>query len=372
MPGQCDVSVIIPAYNAASTIDTCLEALEQQTVPGDAYEILVVDDGSSDGTPDRVRAHPDARLFTQERAGPAAARNLGARHARGDLLLFTDADCQPTRDWIEQMVAPFDDEATAAVKGAYLSRQREIVARFVQLEYEDKYARMARQLTIDFVDTYAAAYRRDLFVAQGGFDAAYPVASVEDQEFSFRLARRGLKMCFAPRARVYHLKHAGGLGAYCRRKFTIGYWKVLVTRRYPDKIWRDSHTPQVLKAQILLLGLATLALAGGLFWSPLLGASGILLLLFLLSTLPFAVKAWSKDRPVALISPGLLLARALALGAGYALGLVAHLGFGRLTGTRDDLHEATQAGGCLTPAETPNDEELADSILFPGKGNHGS
>jgi cellulose synthase/poly-beta-1,6-N-acetylglucosamine synthase-like glycosyltransferase len=302
----------------------------------------VVDDGSSDDTCAHVRARNDAYLLEQNHAGPAAARNLGARHARGAIVLFTDADCAPAEDWIERMDAGFRDGHLATqwgkgdldreivgVKGTYLSNQRELVARFIQLEYENKYERMARRMArdraIDFVDTYSAGYRRDIFLANGGFETIFPVASVEDQELSFRLARRGHRMIFVPEAHVYHWGHARTVGAYWRKKFRIGYWKVLVHKRHPDKLWRDSHTPQVLKVQILLAALGLLCLLGSLFWRPLAWGAGIAALFFLLTTLPFVHKAWARDPWVALVSPVLLLVRALALGTGFLVGLLVHL-----------------------------------------------
>jgi GT2 family glycosyltransferase len=334
MTGRPWTSVIIPAYNAGATIDDCLGALASQTVPRESYEVLVVDDGSVDDTRSRVRAHDGVRLLRQAHAGPAAARNLGAEEAQGEILLFTDSDCVPARDWVAQMAAPFRDDNVAGVKGAYLTDQQEIVARFVQIEYEDKYDHMSREAFIDFVDTYAAGYRRQLFLSSGGFDTSFPLASVEDQEFSFRLAGRGYRMVFVPQARVHHLDHARTLGAYWRKKFKIGYWKVLVTRRHPAKALRDSHTPQSLKVQILLVGLGLVCLGGGLLWRPLMALSGILALSFLLTTIPFAFRAWHRDRVVALLAPGLLLVRALALGVGYAAGLVAHLGLRHSSGEK--------------------------------------
>jgi len=316
------ISAIVPAYNAEDTIDQCLDALARQTVPRETYEVIVVDDGSSDGTWARVEAHPGVRLLTQVNVGPAAARNRGVQHARGEIVLFTDADCVPAEDWIARMAAPFRDPAIVGVKGAYLTDQRALVARFVQIEYEDKYDRMAREPAIDFIDTYAAAYRRDVFLANGGFDTAFPTASVEDQEFSFRLAGQGHRMVFVPEARVRHLGHADTLAAYWRKKLKIGYWKVLVHRLHPEKLVRDSHTPQTLKVQILLVGLVGLFLVGGLLWPVSLMVGGAIGLLFLLTTLPFAAKAWAKDPVVALASPGLLFVRALALGTGFAIGLV--------------------------------------------------
>jgi cellulose synthase/poly-beta-1,6-N-acetylglucosamine synthase-like glycosyltransferase len=224
------------------------------------------------------------------------------------------------------MADPFQDTQVAGVKGVYLSRQREVVARFVQLEYEDRYDRMVRRASIDFIDTYAAGYRRDILLAHGGFDPSFPVASVEDQELSFRMAEQGYQLIFVPQARVYHLGHAHNLSAYVQRKLRIGYWKVRVTKRYPSKLLRDSHTPHLLKIQILLVGLGFLCLLGSILWPPLGWGFVILGLSFLLTTLPFVIKAWPKDPLVAVLSPGLLLARALALGVGFAAGLITNSG----------------------------------------------
>ncbi|MGD8903914.1 MAG: sugar transferase [Anaerolineae bacterium] len=326
MTTQPHVSVVVPAYNAASTIDRCLDALADQTFPMEAYEIIVVDDGSTDDTRARVGAHAGVQLVTQDHAGPAAARNLGAQRAMGDILLFTDADCAPARDWIERMCAALDDTETVGVKGAYMTPQREIVARFAQLEYEAKYDRMAQHRFIDFIDTYAAGYRREVFLANGGFDPAFPNASVEDQEFSFRLAHQGLKMVFIPDALVYHLAHPGDVWTYWRRKFRIGYWKVLVTKRYPDKVWHDSHTPQILKLQILLVALQMFFFFSALLWQPMIWGFVVAMLLCLLTMVPFLIDAAGKDPPVAMVAPGLLLLRALALGTGFAAGLATHRG----------------------------------------------
>jgi GT2 family glycosyltransferase len=319
------ISVIIPAHNAEKTILSCLDALKHQTAPPDSYEIIVVDDGSGDKTHSIVSNNNDVRLFKQENFGPSAARNLGLQNALGEITLFTDADCAPVPDWIEHMSTPFENEQIVGVKGTYLTRQQEVVARFVQLEYEDKYDRMRQDEYIDFIDTHSAGYRREVLLANEGFDPTFPVASTEDQELSFRLARQGYKMVFVPEAKVYHLEHPSNFREYWRKKFNIGYWKVVVHKHHPDKLWRDSHTPQMLKLQILLVGFMLLFLLAGVIWMPFVWASALMGLVFLLSTIPFMVKAWPKDRIVALASPGLLFLRALALGTGFASGLLFNL-----------------------------------------------
>jgi glycosyltransferase involved in cell wall biosynthesis len=314
-------SVIIPVFNGSQTLGACLRALQQQTCQ--PAEIIVVDDGSTDDTV-AIAKQFAIKLLSQTKAGPAAARNYGAKVAQGEILLFTDADCVPAEDWIEQMVAPFTDATIIGAKGVYRTQQTHLVARFVQQEYQDRYDRMVGQAQIDFIDTYSAAYRRDVFLAEGGFDTTFPTASVEDQEFSFRLAERGYLMVYVPQAMVYHL-HDRTLGEYMRRKYWIGYWKALVTRRYPAKLAYDSHTPQVLKVQ---MGLAVLG--GGLLGGSTLltgvkhrlaVVAGFTLWLSLLgSGFTFYQKILRRDRPVIFIAPLLLFIRAWVLGWGFLVG----------------------------------------------------
>jgi hypothetical protein len=178
---------------------------------------------------------------------------------------------------------------------------------------------MAGQSQIDFVDTYSAGYRRDLFVAAGGFDTTFRID--EDQEFSFRLAESGYRLVYVPGAIVYH-QHDRTLGEYIRRKYWIGFWKSLVTRRHPAKLVRDSHTPQILKAQMGLAALGgALLLSGGLTRRWLAHAGGWLAWgLLLLSGLPFYAKIRRRDTPVLVVAPSLLFVRAWALGLGFLLG----------------------------------------------------
>ncbi|MEZ4516251.1 MAG: glycosyltransferase [Chloroflexota bacterium] len=154
----------------------------------------------------------------------------------------------------------------------------------------------------------------------GGFDERF--VYLEDQELSFRLAAAGQQMVFQPSAVVYH-RHADTLWAYLRKKATIGYWKAQVVRRFPERLVRDSHTPQSMKIQMVLaaaiLGsILALIVASLINWGAAITASGLAVIaaivLFLLSTVPFCVKAWPKDRVVALVAPFLLFVRAIGLG----------------------------------------------------------
>jgi lipopolysaccharide/colanic/teichoic acid biosynthesis glycosyltransferase/glycosyltransferase involved in cell wall biosynthesis len=312
------ISVIIPAFNSARTLPACLQALGCQTHPAD--EIIVVDDGSADDTLELAR-QMGARVLQQAHQGPAAARNLGAQQAQGDLLLFTDSDCEPLPDWVDQLISPFGDALVVGAKGTYRCREGGLVARLVQQEYESKYARMLGLDTIDFIDTYSAAYRKDVFLQNGGFDPAFPVPSVEDQEFSFRLARKGYRLVFAPLASVYHC-HDQDLGEYLRRKFGIGYWKAFMLRWLPEKAFSDSHTLPSQRWQILLLGSAIGLACLGWFWRPAFWFSLLSVLIFFATTIPFLSQITRNDRSLLWAAPGILLARAMALGLGLLVGFL--------------------------------------------------
>ncbi len=316
------VSVIIPARDAEDTIADCLHALLNQRGfhLGNDYEIILVDDGSQDKTA-KIAEELGIEVVRQSNAGPAAARNTGVEHAVGDLVCFTDADCIPTQDWLACMLEPFANPDVMGVKGAYLCTEDKLVPRFVQQEFEYKYQALATLPTIDFIDTYSAAYRKSIFLENGGFDTRFPVPSVEDQEFSFRLARKGYRLAFQPTARVYH-RHDLNLGQYMRRKWGIGYWKAFMLRWLPEKTLSDSYTPASQRLQILLTAIMLLSLGFSPFYQPFIWITLAGFLLFLISAIPFLRLIWEKDRGITAASIPLLFIRAAALGFGLLAGFL--------------------------------------------------
>jgi cellulose synthase/poly-beta-1,6-N-acetylglucosamine synthase-like glycosyltransferase len=313
-------SVIIPAYNAEKTLSFCLKALAYQSVPEEDYEVIVVDDGSTDGT-SKIAKRFNVKYIFQKNQGPAAARNRGAHDAKGDIILFTDSDCVPEHSWIQEMVSPFSDTEVVGVKGAYKTRQRELAARFAQAEFEDRYDLLQKSSFIDMVDTYSAAFRKDVFLNMGGFDESFPVANNEDTELSYRLAAAGYKLVFNPGAFVYHT-HPDTFMKYLKLKFWRGYWRMVVYRRYPDKAVKDSYTPTIIKIQTMLMALSLPLIplswfAPNLIYLALLTWGVIIVLSF-----PFSLKTFKKDRPVGLISPMVVLLRSLVFAVGSLLGVV--------------------------------------------------
>jgi len=314
------VSIIIPTFNGAHRIGRCLDALLRQSA-GRPVELIVVNDGSTDETASVVQRVSGVRLINQSNAGPAAARNRGSRAAGNPIILFTDDDCIPAPGWLDAMLAPFQDPEVVGAKGAYRSSQNALLARFVQIEYEDRYRLMEKLDGIDFIDTYSAAFRRERFLEMGGYDTCFPVACAEDVELSYRMSARGWKMKFAPAAIVYHT-HPDNLVAYLRKKYKFAFWRMLAVRKNPSKGIKDSHTPQIMKLQLLLLPVVLMAAAFDFAKRPVIPASLMVIVLFLLSTFPFTLRALRKDAVIGLLLPLLLAARAGAQFLGIAGGSI--------------------------------------------------
>ncbi|MBP1711749.1 MAG: spsQ 3 [Deltaproteobacteria bacterium] len=307
-------SVVIPAYNAGRTLPDTLTALKQQTISHEEYEVIVVDDGSTDDTADAARRF-GVNCIGQPNRGPAAARNHGARVAKGDIILFTDADCSPDRDWLRQMTLPFQNEKTIGVKGAYRTNQKTLAARFAQAEFEDRYDLLGKADAIDMVDTYSAAFRKDMFIKIGLFDESFPVANNEDTELSYRMCAAGYRLEFNPEAIVYHL-HPDSFVKYLRLKFKRGYWRMIVYRNYPGKAIKDTYTPIVIKLQTMMAACSILSVLFSIASPVLLKLTGLLFLGIMASSIPFSVKTFKKDPIIALISPLVVLGRSLSFALG--------------------------------------------------------
>lgn len=252
------VSVIIPAYNRPEILAECLEALTLQKTSR-RWEAIVVDDGSSDDLSGVQKTFasrlPLTWITLAKNGGPAQARNAGIGKARGEVVLFTDADCRPEPDWLEEMANRFDDQNVTGAKGRYRSAQTDLWARLAQLEFEERFELLSISHDIDFVDTYSGAFRRSQLTAVGGFDTGFPRADNEDVDLSFRIKALGGRFVFVSKAVVWH-RHREGAWKYFLLKIGRGYWRMRVYRRHPGKAGRDSYTPGTMKAQLALLALA--------------------------------------------------------------------------------------------------------------------
>jgi len=208
-PAVPRLSVIVPVYQGAGTLTACLHAICASSLHASARELIVVDDSSSDGSAAIAEEHADVVLHLPgSPRGPAHARNLGAQRARGDVLVFVDADVVVSRTALAQLDALFtgDHELTAAF-GAYDTSPRDpgIVSQYRNLLHHFVHATHAGPAATFWAGL--GAVRRLPFLAAGGFDAnRYPSPQCEDIELGYRLTDRGYRLLLVPDVQGTHLK----------------------------------------------------------------------------------------------------------------------------------------------------------------------
>lgn len=229
-------SIIIPAYNAQKTLPECLAACLAQDYP--AFEVIVVDDGSTDDTGIIAVKFEAVQYHLQPNGGPSSARNTGARLATGDILVYTDADCVPRRDWLTQLTRSFE-EGVVAVGGTYdIANPASRLARVVQAEIANRHQQFKGD--VDFLGSFNVAYRRSAFEAVDGFNPSYRQASGEDNDLAYRLHDTGGRMVFNPQAIVAHY-HPERLFAYLRTQARHGYWRVKLYQEHPRRARGDHY-----------------------------------------------------------------------------------------------------------------------------------
>jgi cellulose synthase/poly-beta-1,6-N-acetylglucosamine synthase-like glycosyltransferase len=202
------ISVIVPVFDGGDNFARCLAALTASP-QSPTWELIVVDDGSTDGSAELARAAGAYVLHTaQARSGPGVARNLGAQVARGELLLFLDADVLVTPHTITQVAETFQQEpGLTALFGSYDARPT--APNFLS-QYKNLFHHYVHQNSNAEATTFWAgcgAIRRTVFLELGGFDPAYGRPSIEDIELGYRLNRSGYSVRLCHDIQVTHLKH---------------------------------------------------------------------------------------------------------------------------------------------------------------------
>ena len=210
------VSVVVPTRDRLATLELVLDGLARQTAPTSRFEVIVVDDGSSDGTPERLAADRHAFAFSltvlrQENRGPAAARNRGLQTASGDVVLFIDDDCIPLPDLIERHLVSHETEELGVI-GRIVWDPTLMVTPFMAFTDEEFFTyhqiRSPQDAPFACYFTGNASVHRASALAVRGFDEDFPYALHEDVDFAYRLRRQGMRFVFAPDAIVHHHRPA--------------------------------------------------------------------------------------------------------------------------------------------------------------------
>jgi glycosyltransferase involved in cell wall biosynthesis len=235
------VSVVIPVYNRIELLRRCLTSLFLQTYPADRFEIIVVDDGSTEdvaGVIGQMEAGWDGRISCVRKAngGPASARNAGIHAAKGDVIAFTDSDCEAEPSWLELVVGTLEHEKASGVGGpisnvmppgwisGYLT-----AAKF--------YRHRVRHGRVDYLVTANAAFQRSALLAVRGFNEASGVWG-EDADLSFRLSQSGHRLLLASGGAVKHYGAPISLNGWARELFRYGKGNAVLSRN-----WQNGRSP---------------------------------------------------------------------------------------------------------------------------------
>ena len=235
------VSVVVCAYNAADTLEDNLRSLERLTYPD--YEIILVNDGSTDRTRELAALHPRVRIIETPNQGLSAARNVGLAEATGDIIAYTDADTRVDQDWLTFLVQPF---LTSDVVGSggpnVVPADDPPIAQCIARAPGGPTHVLLDDRIAEHVPGCNMAFKRDALLAIGGFNPIYLRAG-DDVDVCWRLQARGWKIGFASSALVWH-HHRASVKAYWRQQVGYGEGETWLMAHHPEKfldgrmLWR--------------------------------------------------------------------------------------------------------------------------------------
>jgi glycosyltransferase involved in cell wall biosynthesis len=238
-------SIVIPTFNRLDQLQTVVAAVQRQDLPPEIdLELVVVDDGSSDGTADWLKTqagNPGFKAIHQRNSGPARARNRGVEAASGDLILFLGDDTEPQPGWLGAHLEEhrlFGMPGPLAVLG-YTSFSPDIESPFLRFinEYGAQFGYLLiedpRAVPFNFFYTSNISLPRSELLRLGGFREDFPAAAWEDIEFAYRAVADGLKIHYRPQARTLH-RHCIRPRTFCRRQRTSGRSAVIFAKLHPE------------------------------------------------------------------------------------------------------------------------------------------
>ncbi len=238
-----EMSVVIPTHNRLEVLAEVIQALELQDRPP-AFEVVVVDDGSTDGTSDWLRSRSfnvPLRVLTQENRGPAAARNTGVAVASGKWVAFLGDDTVPSPGWLrlhrEAHRSRGDDPRQAVIGYTGWHRRMRLTPflRYINeygLQFGYALIQDREEVPFNFLYTSNLSLPRDLLLAEP-FDLRFPYAAWEDIELAYRLKKRGLRLVYEPAATVAH-DHPTDIARFTTRQEKAGYCAVVFHRLHPE------------------------------------------------------------------------------------------------------------------------------------------
>ena len=235
-----DVSVIIPAYNRKDRLKCCLESLFRQDYPQDNFEIIVVDDASTDGTVQMLRVlsgnNHNLRYFSQPHRGPAAARNLGIKEAKAEIVCFTDNDCILKSDWVRKMVEGHRRESMVSAMGGLTNAGLRNIKALVSQSLSDGAikANVNARTEIIFFPTCNVSFKKSHLNGER-FNELFIFPAGEDLEFFWRLYKKGLRFIERQDIEIFHNCHPD-FKSFLRQAYMYGRGNYLVQHIHKDHL----------------------------------------------------------------------------------------------------------------------------------------
>jgi O-antigen biosynthesis protein len=241
LSAQPRVSVVVCTYNGGRTLRQCLASLVELDYP--MYDVIVVDDGSTDHTREILAGFPQVRAMHQANQGLSIARNIGLQAATGSIVAYTDSDCFVDRDWLTLLVAQLEQSGAHAVGGPNLAPEDGWLAACVSAAPGQPTHVLESDQVAEHIPGCNMAFRREALEALNGFDPQFRAAG-DDVDVCWRLQQVGMWITFAPAAFVWHHRRQGPR-AYLRQQAGYGQAEALLRFKHPDKfngrgdgIWR--------------------------------------------------------------------------------------------------------------------------------------
>jgi cellulose synthase/poly-beta-1,6-N-acetylglucosamine synthase-like glycosyltransferase len=223
------VSVIVPVLDGESTIADCLDSILATDYPAERRDVLVVDNGSTDGTPDLIRLRP-VRYLREAKPGVSNARNRGIAESDGEILAFVDADCLVEPQWLTELVRPFEDPEVGSVAGDLQHAPPTTAAERQAARMLGNWQRFAFTSDPAYPITANAAYRRDVLEEIGPFDPH--MTRAQDVELGLRFQERSdLRLAYAERATARHRNRSTQRGFF-RQQLGWAYGAGLVGAKF--------------------------------------------------------------------------------------------------------------------------------------------
>jgi glycosyltransferase involved in cell wall biosynthesis len=225
------VSVIVCSYNGASTVESCLRSMRRIRYPD--FEVVFVDDGSTDQTQEILAQFPEVRNIRQKNMGLSSARNVGMNAATGDIIVYTDSDCEADEDWLYYIAITMLRYGHGGVGGPNLiPDEGSWVADCVGLSPGGPTHVMVDDRIAEHVPGCNMAFWREVALKTGGFDPQFRKAG-DDVDFIWRLQHMGYTIGFAPGAQVWHYRR-NTIAAYLKQQRGYGEAEALLKFKHPD------------------------------------------------------------------------------------------------------------------------------------------